>query len=699
MSEFPTAEAGRRPLDQARALQRAGRIEDAEAILDVLLAAGERGFEILQLRGLLAAIRGDNPGADAWLREALDLDSTHVEALRLHGMVLRRMGRIEAALARYAAMLAIDPDHADGRLNHANACNDLQRWSEALASADRALALRPGFAAAANARGVALLGQGRAGEAIESFQDAIRLDPSSGDTQANLGNALLACARPGEALDAYDRATAINPGLVAGWNGRANALATQQRWAEAADAYDRAAAIQPGYAGLLGQRLYARMKLCDWRDYDENRAAILAGVRAGGLPSTPFALLALSETAADEKACAETYVRMHLSGAPAAAPRPAPSGRIRIGYFSADFHNHATAHLMAEVFELHDRERFEVTAFSFGRQVTDDGMRRRLTSAFERFFDVARMDDAGIAGLARGLGVDIAIDLKGFTQEARSGIFLRRAAPVQASYLGYPSTMGAPFIDYLIADPVLIPAEARGGYAEKIAYLPGTYQPNDRQRAKPPATTTRAHHGLPANGFVFGSFNNNYKITPDVFAIWMRLLRQVDGSVLWVFREHPAAEENLRQAATGHGVEPSRLVFAAPAPSEVHLERLRHMDLFLDTSPCNAHTTASDSLWMETPMVTMLGATFAGRVGASLLTAVGLADLVTRSWTEYEDLALALARDPDRLAAIRRGLADGQLQKRLFDAPRFTRELETLYEAMHARHAAGERPEHILPAT
>jgi len=694
MSQFPTA-TGLSKLDEARGLQRAGRFPQAEAILDALLADGERGFEALYLKGLLSAVRGDNPAADQWLSQALEADPGDPEALRVHGMVLRRLGRIEAALDRYAAMLAIVPDHAEGHLNRANAFNDLQRWPEALASADRALALRRGFAAAANARGVALLGLGRASDAVANFQAAIRLDPAASDAQVNLGNALLDVGQPREALEAYDRAIAINPGPAA-WNGRGNALAVLQRWAEAGEAYDRTLAIDPSYPAALGQRLYVRTKLCDWRDYDDARRTILEGVRAGGLPTMPFALLAVSESAADEKTCAGTYARKHLSAPRVAPPAPQPADRIRIGYFSADFHRHATAHLMAEVFELHDRDAFEVTAFSFGRQGAEDAMRRRLVPAFERFFDVAAMDDGAIADLARGLGLDIAVDLKGFTQEARAGIFLRRAAPVQVNYLGYPGTMGAPFMDYLIADPVVIPPEARDDYAEKIACLPGSYQPNDRRRPQPPATTSRADHGLPQGGFVFGCFNNNYKVTPDVFAVWMRLLRQTEGSVLWLFREDPAAEGNLRRAAAGHGIDPSRLAFAPPVSTEAHLERLRHMDLFLDTSPYNAHTTGSDSLWMGTPMVTMLGATFAGRVGASLLTAVDLPELVTRSWAEYEDLALALALDPGRLADLRRRLAEGQLQKRLFDAPRFTRDLEALYRAMHDRRLADEPPEHIL---
>lgn len=697
MSPSPTA-AGQPSLAEARALQGAGRVLEAEAMIDALIAGGERGFEVSCLKGWLAAIRLDNPAADQWLSQALALNPSDPETLRLHGMVLRRLGRIEAALERYAAMLVVAPDHAEGHLNRANALNDLRRWSEALASADRALALDPRLAGAANARGVALLGSGRPDAAIADFEDAIRRDPSMGDAHVNLGNAMLEAGRPLDAIQAYDRAVAIRPQALA-WNGRGNALVVLGRWAEAAEAYDRALAIQPNQPAALGQRFHARTKLCNWRDYDEGRRAILAGVRAGQLPITPFAFLALSEAPADERICAETYVRMHLSAARVAPPVPPAASRIRVGYFSADFHKHATAHLMAEVFELHDRSAFEVTAFSFGRRGADDDMRRRLVPAFERFFDVSALDDGAIVDLARGLGLDIAVDLKGFTQEARAGIFTRRVAPLQVNYLGYPGTMGAPFMDYLIADPVVIPPEAQDDYAEKIAYLPGSYQPNDRRRAQPPPITSRLDYDLPAEAFVFGCFNSNYKITPDVFATWMRLLRQADGSVLWMFREDPAAAENLRGAAAGHGVDPARLIFAPPVPTRTHLERLRHMDLFLDTSPYNAHTTGSDALWMGTPMVTMLGGTFAGRVGASLLTAVDLPELITRSWSEYEELALELAREPGRLAALRGRLLEGQLQKRLFDAPRFTRDLEALYRAMQDRQTAGEAPAHILPQT
>ncbi len=642
----------------------------------------------------MAAVRGDNVVADHWLSRAIRSGPADVETLRLHGMVLRRLGRLEAALERYAQMLAVDPNHAEGHLNRANAFNDLQRWREALDSAEMALSITPGFAGAMNAAGIALLGLGRAGEAKSRFQQAIELDPQYADALVNLGNAIAGSGDASLALTFYDRALAINPRLIAGLNGRGNALAATQRWADAGETYDGAVAVQPTYPGLLGQRLYARMKLCDWRDFDALRGEVLAGIRARRLASTPFALLAVSESAQDERVCAETYVRQLLGTAPVSSPRPPPAPRIRIAYFSADFHNHATAHLMAEVFELHDRSQFEITALSFGKP-SDDPVRQRLVPAFDRFFDVSGLDDQAVVEMSRGLGIDIAIDLKGYTLDARTGIFVRRAAPIQVNYLGYPGTMGAPFIDYLIADPVVIPEDAREAYAEKIAYLPGCYQPNDRQRDDPPPATARTDHGLPETGFVFGCFNSNYKITPDVFALWMRLLRQIDSSVLWLFRDDPAAAGNLRRVAQAAGVDPARLIFAEPRAKRAHLERLRHMDLFLDTSPYNAHTTGSDALWMGTPMVTMPGATFAARVGASLLTAAGVPDLIAGSWQAYEALAVALARDPTRLAQIRAHLARDRPQKRLFDTPRFTRDLEALYRAMHARRLSGLAPDHL----
>jgi protein O-GlcNAc transferase len=365
--------------------------------------------------------------------------------------------------------------------------------------------------------------------------------------------------------------------------------------------------------------------------------------------------------------------------------------RIRVAYLSADLHEHATAYLMAELFERHDRERFEVTAVSWGPQVASP-MRTRLQQAFEHFVDVRGRGDVEVAHWLREQEIDIAVDLKGYTFDARLGILAQRPVPVQVNYLGYPGTLAAPYIDYLIADAVVIPPEARMHYAEQVVWLPDSYQVNDRQRVIAARTPSRGELGLPERGIVFCSFNNNYKLTPEVFALWMRLLQQVEGSVLWLLEGNAAVAANLRREAQVRGIAPERLVFAPRAPLPEHLARQRTADLFLDTLPCNAHTTASDALWAGLPLVTCLGATFAGRVAASLLTAVGLPELITPSLAEYEALALRLATDPEALAAVKAKLARNRDTYPLFDSDRTRRHLEAAYVTMWERYQRGEAP-------
>lgn len=440
------------------------------------------------------------------------------------------------------------------------------------------------------------------------------------------------------------------------------------------------------------------MHACDWNGMDDAFAAMAHAIDTGAA-IVPFNVLATPLSAARQHHCAQSYTAARF---PAQAPLAGPHTRyrherIRLGYFSADLHNHATAYLMAELFERHDRSQFELIAFSFG-PAQEDEMRSRTRQAFDQFHDVRAHSDHDIARLARELEIDIAVDLKGYTRGARPGIFAHRPAPLQVSYLGYPGTLGADYIDYLIADPVLIPPEARPHYTEKIAYMPDTYQVNDRRRAVSERATTRADHGLPADALVFCCFNNNYKITPDVFAIWMRLLAQVEHSVLWLFEANPTAMRNLRQAAEQHGIPADRLVFAHKLPQAEHLARYHHADLVLDTFHYNAHTTTSDALWVGCPVLTCIGSTFAGRVAASLLTAHCVPELITTSPQEYEAAALALARAPLRLADLRLKAIVNRDSQALFDTARFARNIESLYRQMHARHQAGQPPQHIEAA-
>ncbi len=466
---------------------------------------------------------------------------------------------------------------------------------------------------------------------------------------------------------------------------------------DARDSYERALGIDAGLEYIYGAWLHSRMKICDWSGLDADAARLFEKIENGEPATLPFPLLALVDSPSLQRKAAEIWIDDKRPGSLALPPiaKRARPAKIRIGYFSADFHNHATSHLIAELFERHDRNRFEIAAFSFGPDNSDE-MRKRIRAASDLFVDVRRATDKEIALKSRELAIDIAIDLKGLTQANRMGIFARRAAPIQVSYLGYPGTCGAKYIDYLIADATLIPPGSRQHYHEKIAYLPHTYQVNDRRRLIADRSFSREELGLPPAGFVFCSFNNNYKITRAGFESWMRILGQVDGSVLWLLEDNPTASRNLRMAARARGVSDERLVFAKRLPVAEHLARHRAADLFIDTLPCNAHTTASDALWAGLPVLTCIGEAFAARVAASLLRAVGLPELITDTRDEYETLAVELATNPRSLGQIKKVLAQNRLGTPLFDSQLFTAHIEAAYAQMHEKYQSDLPPDHIF---
>jgi predicted O-linked N-acetylglucosamine transferase (SPINDLY family) len=439
------------------------------------------------------------------------------------------------------------------------------------------------------------------------------------------------------------------------------------------------------------------MNLCAWSDLAADVERLTAGIEAGAAVSAPFPVVALLDSAPLQLKAAQIWVRERFPRQPVLGeiPRHPARDKIRVGYFSADFHAHPVARLLAELIERHDRSRYEVTAFSFGPDTQDD-MRQRMEKAFDRFIDVREQSDTQIALLSRSLGIDIAVDLGGHTANSRTAIFALRAAPLQINYLGYAGTMGADYMDYLIADRTTIPPAQRAHYAEKIVHLAACFLPHDSTRAIADTAYTRADLGLPHAGFVYCCFNNNYKITPAVFDDWMRILRRTDDSVLWLSQNSPLAAANLRREAARRGVGAERLIFADRMASlPEHLARHRAADLFLDTRPYNAHATAQDALWAGLPVLTLIGATFAGRVAASLLEAVELPELITTTAGQYEDVAVALAAEPQRLADIKRRLADHRRTAPLFDTASFTRHLEAAYSLMHARYQADLPPDHI----
>ncbi len=654
---------------------------------------------------------------------ALALDPGYVEALYNRGVVLGRLGRGAEALASYEAALTLAPAHARAQNNRGILLRERGQPAAALAAFDAALAAQPGFAEAAANRGNALRDLGRAAEALASYDQAFALGLESADTWFHHGNLLAAAQRYAAAVTSFDRALALQPGLAAAAVNRGNALAALGRQAEAlashrlalateadsaealygsglalsalgrepeaAVAFDRALTLRPDLPWLPGAALLSRLAVCDWDRLAERRDALLAQVARGEPAADPFLLLGLVDAPGLHRQAAAIYAARH--DPVRAAPPPVAGERIRLGYFSADFHDHATAHLVADLLERHDRSRFEVTGFHFG-PARDGAMRRRLRAAFDRFVDLDGLDDQAAAARARQVPLDIAVDLKGYTLGARPGILAARAAPVQVNWLGYPGTMAAAWLDYLIGDATVTPAAAQPLYRECLVRLPHSYQPNDRHRAIGAEIPGRAACGLPPEGFVFCCFNNSWKLLPEQFGAWMRLLHAVPGSVLWLLDSGAALQANLRREAVARGIAPARLVFAPRVPLPQHLARHAVADLFLDTLPYNAHTTASDALWAGLPVLTRPGEAFAGRVAASLLRAVGLAELVVETATEYEALALALARDPARLAALRQRLALNRATAPLFDTDRFAQHLEAAFTAMVQRQRAGLPP-------
>ena len=500
--------------------------------------------------------------------------------------------------------------------------------------------------------GLALHRRGKIAEAEHIYLEVLRREPTHFLALHLLG--LITAQRRQielrwlkDALASCDRAIARKPDDADGHVNRGFVLERLERLEDALASYKKAIALKPEYEFLSGALVFAKMQICEFTNAEHEFARLSERILRGEKASRPFPILAISGSLQVQKKAAEIWIRSRhpTSAALPAIPKRPARGKIRIGYFSADYCNHVVMHLMAELFERHDRSKFELIAFSFGPESNDE-MRRRVATSFDEFIDVRNKSDKDVALLCRNLEVDIAVDLMGFTANGRPGIFALRAAPIQVNYLGYSGTMGADYIDYIIADPILIPEESKQYYCEKIVYLPNSYQVNSR-RSISEKTFTRAELGLPPMGFVFCCFNSNYKITARVLDCWIRILKKVEGSVLWLFESDAKAASNLRQEVLTRGVNPERLIFAKRLPLlGEHLARYRSADLFLDTLPYNAHATASDALWAGLPVLTCLGETFAGRVAASLLNAIDLPELVTTTPEAYEAFAIELADAP-----------------------------------------------------
>ncbi|MBH5371652.1 O-linked N-acetylglucosamine transferase, SPINDLY family protein [Bradyrhizobium glycinis] len=643
-------------LDQAIAAHRSGNLAEAERAYTTILKGSKTQPVALHMLGLLHAQKGDFAHAEPLLKKAARINPGDPHVLFNYANVLRALNKTDDALAWFAKAIALSPNLADAHLNRGAILLARHELREAIAEFDRAIAIAPSSAAFAN-RGSAFRELGQLDEALASYQRAVELAPSNPQMHFALSEVLTQMGRHDEAIGALERTVALNK----------------------------------AFPFALSKLVDFRRKRADWRSFEREQAGLDEAVESG-VAVDPFTFLHASSSPALELACAKVFVAIVAPERDPARPRtPSPAARLRIAYLSADFRNHATANLMAGVFEEHDRARFDITAISYG---PDDGskMRDRLKAAFERFEDGSHLTDEDVVELIRQLDIEVLVDLGGFTAGARPKILARRAAPIQVNYLGFPGTMGASYIDYIMADRIVIPEGEQKHYAEKVIYLPHTYQATDARRPLPANGPPRSEVGLPDDAFVYCGFNRTSKITPPLFDVWMRLLAKTAGSVLWLLDGDPIARENLRREAVARGIAAERIVFAPQVPADQHLARHRLADLFLDTLPYNAHTATSDALWAGLPVLTCLGTAFPGRVAASLLNAVGLPELVTRSLDEYEGLALRIAHDSELRTALASKLATHRSTWPLFDTVGMTRHLEKAFVETWRRHCAGEAP-------
>jgi len=703
-----------------------GRLDEADRLIGEAVRINPRAADALYNRGCLLLNMSRLDEAVDCFNRAIALKPDYVEALGNRANVFLRLGRPIESLADCDKIVALRPKLPQGWATRAGALLALKRPSDALASFDRALAIRQDYLPVWIDRASALLALQREDEAVASLDKALAIDPKNSEivyrradlllwlkrhSEAarayehflslrpdhsegwnRLGVCFIELKRQADALACFDKAVALDAKNVDAWNNRANVYFEMKRFLEAARDYRETLKLAPNLPFVEGFLIQSRLRVCDWRFLDEDRRKLTAALARGKSIIDPQGNLAISRSPEDQLQCARTFMAGEASVPQISGAGRHSQDRIRLAYLSADFRPHPVAFLIAGVFEHHDKTRFETIGVSFGPS-GESQIRSRIAAAFDHFVDVRDRSDSEAAAMLKRLNVDIAVDLMAFTEGCRPGILARRPAPIQINFLGFPATMGAAHIDYIFADRFLIREDERGFYGEQVVYLPDTYQANDSKRSIADRVPARRDMGLPEAGVVFCCFNNNYKITPKIFDVWMRLLSKVDGSVLWLLEDNAPAAGNLRREAVTRGVAPERLVFASRAAPAEHLARQKLADLFIDTSPYCAHTTCSDALWVGLPVVTYYGPTFASRVASSLLNAIGLPELITHSLEEYEALAFRLARDKEALAAIKAKLAGNRDLYPLFDTALFTRNLESAYAAMMKRYFQGLPPQ------
>jgi len=711
-------------------LQQGQHAAAVQCLRQAIAVHATSAFPYTNLAAALLAT-GQASEAAACCERALAIQPDFADAYTNRGQALRLLGRLEEALASFDRAIAIAPgargahearievllqlrrhasalSAADAALerfpriaglltSRGSALLHLKRPEEALAAFDLARAVAPESAQIWNNRGSALRRLRRPSEAAASFERALQLQPNMPEAWCNLANLAMDRASYEQAIQLCDQALQARPDLAEAWHIRGTASRAAGRCAEAAQAFAQLLSLAPTFDYGSGDLYFVRARICDWGDRDAHAARIIAGVERGERVVSPHAFLSICDSPRAQRQCARTFIADHLT-----TPDPMWRGerygheRLRIAYLSADFLDHPVSHLIAGVIERHDRERFAVHGFSLRREHPADAMRLRMQAAFEHFHEVEEASDLQVAQCLRALEIDVAVDLTGLARGARLGILSHRPVPIQVGYLGFAGTYGCSHIDYLIADDYVIPEAQEPFYDERIVRLPYTFLPNDDTQPIANSSASRATLGLPDDAFVFCAFHISYKIDPAMFGVWLRLLRETPGGVLWLAAGEPAYRENLLREAAAQGVARQRLVFAPRLPRlDEHLERYRHADLCLDTRPYGGHTTVRDALWAGLPVLTCVGDSFASRVGGSLLRQLDLPELITTNLADYFERARLLAHAPNTLAELRARLAARLRTSPVFDTDLCRRHLEAAYDTLSRGHERGEARQNL----
>jgi predicted O-linked N-acetylglucosamine transferase (SPINDLY family) len=683
-------------LDDAIRLHMSGRLRDAALKYHEILTKDDKNHEAIHLLGVIAAQEGRHGEAVQYISKAIALNRSNPNYFLNRGNAYNELDDHRNAIQDYDQAISLKPSYVNAHANKALALKKSGQIAQAIEVFNTTLALDNNYAEAHYNLGILHFEMRALVLAINCFQRAALLEPQNADIFFNLAIALRQNGHTREATSAFDHTLMLQPHRTEAYFGRGMAQHELKQFPLAIADFEKVIQLAPDFPYAYGRLLHAKMSICDWRDFKQTQASIATAVQQGRRIAEPFAWQATGHTADSLLNCNKIYAQDKFTSTArlSSYPRATNNRKIRLGYVSGEFGDQATSHLLISLLENHDRTKFEVYCFDNG---DDDHslMRRRLLSAIDALIPIRNMNDADAAQIINEKEIDILFNLNVYFGNQRNGIFAQKPSPIQVNYLGFPGSAGADYMDYIVADKTVIPTDEKRYYQEKVIYLPNSYQPSDISRQQHTDCGGRSDHGLPEESFVFCCFNNNYKITPDIFDIWTEILKSSPNGVLWLLSDSEHAKQNLRKEARIRGLDPDRLIFADRVDNARHLARHRHADLFLDTLPCNAHTTASDALWTGLPVLTCYGTTFPGRVAASLLKALNLPELVTHSLQEYRLKAIELANDRVSLLHLRDRLMEQRKTAPLFDAKLYARHFEKLIAKAYDNYLDGRACEDI----